>query len=200
MNQAKTALELGLDGDDLDKIINAVPDCNYAVTVRFTAIESNLQSFAKNEGLDLEPDFQRGHVWSEQQQIAYCESYVRGVLGEVGKTITFNSATWATHNRRKDSDLDKIICIDGLQRLTALRRFLAKEFKIFPHIQGGVYWDFFDGTSRNLRTPTNGVIFKVFDFQYKKDVLDYYLALNSGGTPHSQEEIERVTNLRKALK
>lgn len=199
MTESKTAEELGLDGDQVDQLINAIPAANYAVTVRLTAIESNLNSYTNNEGLDLEPDFQRGHVWTQSQQIAYCESFVRGVLGESGKTISFNSPTWATHNRRKDSDLDKIVCIDGLQRLTALRKFMEKEFKIFPHIQGGVYWDFFNGTSRSLKTPANGVIFKVFDMQYKKDILDYYLSFNGGGTPHSQEEINRIINMRKAL-
>jgi hypothetical protein len=40
--------------------------------------------------------------------------------------------------------------------------------------------------------------FAVYDFQYRREVLDHYLALNAGGTPHSAEEIERVRGLRVA--
>ena len=45
----------------------------------------------------------------------------------------------------------------------------------------------------------SGVRFQVFSFQYKKEILDYYLAFNDGGTVHTQEEIDRVRDMRKEL-
>lgn len=200
MLEPLTAEKMGYTSDDLGKIIRAVVKPNYSVHVRISSIESTLQEYADNEGLELNPDFQRGHVWTEEQQIAFCESLVRCVLGEVGRTITFNAASWATYNRKSDSDLDKIVCIDGLQRLTAVQRFYRKEFKIFKEeFEGGVYWDFFKNTRYDPNALGQGLIFNVFDMQYKKDVLDYYLAFNSGGTPHSKEEIYRVMEMRRSL-
>ena len=42
----------------------------------------------KEEGLQLNPDFQRGHVWTEPQQIAYVEFLLRG--GKSGRDFYFN--------------------------------------------------------------------------------------------------------------
>ena len=182
------------------KLIGAIPTPNYAVTIRATYIEETLKAYEESEGLELNPDFQRGHVWTRDQQIAFCESWIRCTLGDAGKTITFNSPMSAVHNKRSDADLKGMVCIDGLQRLTAVRQFMKKEFKVFSHIDGGVYWDFFDNTRFSRYSPTNGLIFQLFDMQYKKDILDYYLAFNNGGTPHSEQEIQRVLNMRQELK
>lgn len=199
MSDKVTAESLGYENNDVLKLINAIPKPNYSVNVRMSSIERTLKDYDENEGLELEPDFQRGHVWTQEQQIAYCESLVRGVLGDAGRTITFNAPSWATYNKKSDSDLDVMVCIDGLQRLTAVRKFYKKEFKIFDFIDGGVYWDFFLGTEVNPNTMGNGLIFQVFDMQYKLDVLNYYLAFNDGGTPHSKEEIQRIRAMRDEL-
>lgn len=36
---------------------------------------------------------------------------------------------------------------------------------------------------------------EVFEFQTKKELLQHYLDLNTGGTPHSKQEIERVRGM-----
>lgn len=36
---------------------------------------------------------------------------------------------------------------------------------------------------------------KVYDFQYRKDLLKFYLDINGGGTPHSQYELNRVKGM-----
>jgi hypothetical protein len=38
----------------------------------------------------------------------------------------------------------------------------------------------------------------VNDLKSKKEVLTWYIEMNAGGTPHSKEEIDRVTALRDA--
>ena len=59
--------------DQLRKIIRPLPDPRYLVDVGLTYIESQLEYFRKEYGLDLIPEFQRGHVWSQEQQIAFIE-------------------------------------------------------------------------------------------------------------------------------
>ena len=39
------------------------------------------------------------------------------------------------------------------------------------------------------------MIFHVNDLKTKKEVLQWYIEMNTGGTPHSQEEILRVKNM-----
>ncbi len=43
-------------------------------------------------GLQLNPEFQRGHVWTEKQQIAWLEYHLRG--GKSGNTIYLNNYLW----------------------------------------------------------------------------------------------------------
>lgn len=37
------------------------------------------------------------------------------------------------------------------------------------------------------------------DLQYEKDVLQWYIEMNEGGTPHTKEEIQRVKDLLSEL-
>ena len=180
-------------------LINPIPVCPYRVDVEFSDVEYVLDRYNKNYdgGLQMNPDFQRGHVWTEEQQIAYIENFIRGAVGELGRTITLSCSEFQK-DREKHSDLIGFYVVDGLQRLTAVMRFVKGEFKIFHHIDGGVDKDFFNGSGYSIRS-NQGLAFNVFRMQTKKEILDYYLAMNGGGTPHNKEEIDRVTKMRQEL-
>jgi len=47
-----------------------------------------IKDLKENYGLNMNPDFQRGHVWSKEQQIAYVEYLLKG--GASGRDIYFN--------------------------------------------------------------------------------------------------------------
>ena len=47
------------------------PDGSYAVDYPFVPLVKFIEEEVANEGLQLNPDFQRGHVWTEEQQVAY---------------------------------------------------------------------------------------------------------------------------------
>ena len=129
----------------------------------------------------MNPDFQRGHVWTEQQQIAFIEYFLKG--GKSGKVIYFNHPHWG---RYQENDMN-MVCVDGLQRLTAIRRFINDEIRAF----GGLYSEFED-TPRMIK---NGIKFNVNDLQTKAEVLQWYLDMNYTGTPHTEEELDRVRKL-----
>lgn len=137
----------------------------------------------KEYGLKLNPDFQRGNVWTEQQQISYVEYFLRG--GKSGRDIYFNDPSWRLP---AETDYDEFVCVDGLQRLTAMLKFVTNELEVF----GCYYKDFLDKPSVLLSFRIN-----VNDLQTKKEVLKWYLEMNSGGTPHSKEELVRVEAMYK---
>ena len=137
-------------------------------------------------GLQLNPEFQRGHVWTENQQIAWIEYHLRG--GKSGNTIYLNNPFWKDG---KIPDTGKYVCVDGLQRITAAQRFINNEIRIF----GSYYKEFED------RIPFGDVtmILNVNDLKTEKEVLQWYIDMNAGGTPHTSAEIERVRKMIQEL-
>ena len=53
--------------EDIEKLMDK---SSYEINVSFKQIERTLKEFEEDYGLELNPDFQRGHVWTEEQQIA----------------------------------------------------------------------------------------------------------------------------------
>jgi hypothetical protein len=156
------------------------PKSGWCVDVAWRDLEVYIAKAADPLPLDLNPDFQRGHVWTDEQRTRYVEYVLRG--GEGGKELLFNCRGW--QNVRTDHPGPYQI-IDGLQRLTAVRRFLAGELRAF-----GRYREQFQGQMRYYL----GFKWRVFELT-RAEVLQFYLDLNAGGTPHAESEIERVRAL-----
>ena len=167
-----------------------IEDGNYEIDVFLTSLESTLDNYKNEIGLDLNPDFQRGHVWNEEQQIAYVEFFLRG--GKSARVIYFNSPAYASNNEKGDLD-DTLLCVDGLQRLTSLLRFIQNEIKAF----GFYYNEFEDRQKYSLR---HSIRFNINSLKNKRDVLEWYIQFNSGGTVHTKEEIYRVKAMLEDLK
>lgn len=82
-------------------------------------------------GLDLDPDFQRGHVWNEAQQIAWLEFFIRG--GKTGRVLYFNQPSWMM---RATTAYDDFVIVDGKQRYKAIERFIGGEIKVYGSYVG----------------------------------------------------------------
>lgn len=89
------------------------------------------------------------------------------------------------------SDYDDFVCVDGLQRITAIMKFQANQLKVF-----GLHYNEFEGEPREIATKLQ---IRINDLQYEKDVLQWYIEMNAGGTPHSKEEIARVQKMMEEL-
>jgi len=151
-------------------------NASYRVNVDFDHIPLLITRYS-NLGCDFDPDFQRAHVWTTKQQIAYLEFRFRG--GMSGQEILFNHPNWlGTYE-------GQMVMVDGKQRLEAVRRFLENEIQIF----GNFYCDFTD------HLPSVGFVVAVNMLKTRREVLQWYIDLNAGGTPHSEKEIERVRAL-----
>ena len=81
-----------------------------------------------------------------------------------------------------------MVCVDGLQRFTAIKRFINNEIQVY----GSYYKEFEDSVRVSLNMKIN-----INCLQTKKEVLEWYLQINEGGTPHTKSEIDKVKNLLK---
>jgi hypothetical protein len=165
--------------DDIPKLTTCG---HYQTHIQLAYLEDKLNHWINERtcSLDINPDFQRAHVWTEDQQRAFVEYLIRG--GRSGLDIYFNCAGWM-HNY-----IGPFVLVDGKQRLEACRRFLSGELKIF------------DGHTINDFENTNflrsiDLIFHVNDLDSMEKVLIWYLEMNSGGTPHTEEELNKVRKM-----
>ena len=146
---------------------------NYTVTAEFTSILRQLKAYEDDCNLDLNPEFQRGYVWTDQQKTNYVEFMLKG--GNTGRDILFNCPFFVSDNDYDEDDpiLNRMVIVDGKQRLSAVCGFLQNEVKAF----GSYYKDF----TGKLRT-VNRLNFHINELCTRKDILQWYLELNSGGT------------------
>ena len=159
------------------------------MTLAGTSLRSKIDSYVKESNLQLEPDFQRGHVWTPEQQIRYIEFCLKG--GKSSRDLLFNDPNWTNNTCEDYTDF---VLVDGLQRLTAVLKFLRNELAVF----GGNY---FKNFTDNIRVVLRGQRFHVHinNLRSKKAVLKWYLDLNSGGVVHSQEELDRVKSMLNSI-
>lgn len=151
---------------------------SYQVNMLLHHIPEWIERHEEELGLQLNPDFQRGHVWTREQQIKYIEFILRG--GKSARTIYFNHPGWLS-NWKGD-----FVCVDGLQRLTAVMKFINNEISAF----GTFYNEFEDKIPLYIT-----LVFNVNNLQTRKEVLQWYIELNTGGTIHTEEEINKVREL-----
>lgn len=160
-------------------------DGNYKVNMSFDYLIQWLQEQQAEYGLNLNPDFQRGHVWTEEQQVAWLEHVIRG--GKNGLTLYFNDPYWMSFCEKTDEYHD-FVCVDGLQRITAIHRFMGNELMVF----GSLYKEFEDPFWLRNNISLEVV---VNNLKSRREVLQWYIDMNTGGTPHPSSEIERVRAL-----
>lgn len=156
--------------------------CNFPLAGVWRQISDWAKGADGDLRLDLNPDFQRAHVWTETQQIAWIEFILRG--GKTGRVIYLNHPRWARYNH--DSPYSEFVVVDGKQRIEAIRRFVEGEIRVF----GSLYGEFTDELHL-----TRTMLINVNDLQTKAAVLQWYLEMNAGGTAHTQEEILKVRTL-----
>lgn len=164
-----------------------VRDGSYRVNSDWKYLEEMLNNWKErctssgglaDDGLDLDPDFQRGHVWTEAQQIAFVEFALRG--GRSARELYFNNPSWQGRYTAKT------VLVDGKQRLTAARAFMAGNIPAFGHRI----------TEWTGRIPSECYfVVNMNTLQTRKEVLEWYLQINASGTPHTPEELARVREL-----
>jgi len=80
-----------------------------------------------------------------------------------------------------------MVIVDGKQRINAVLDFLNNKIKAF-----GYYHSEYEG-----KFISTSCMFDVYvaDLKHKKDVLQWYIDMNTGGTTHTSDEIIFVKSL-----
>jgi len=173
----------------LGKIIRAnslrdllISDGNYRVNHYLDLLVGTIDRYVKEYGLDLNPDFQRAHVWDMEKRVKYVEFILKG-----GKSnpIYFNCVGW------RMGGTGEMVIVDGKQRLTSLLMFLNNEFPVLKDMDNegiGFYAKEFDRIPNDIEVVVN-------DLPNRKLVLEWYLQMNKGNVAHTKEELDKVEKM-----
>jgi hypothetical protein len=141
-------------------------------------------------GIDLEPDYQRGLVWNEDQKISLIDSIFKNI--DIGKFTVIKRKWGDNPNKPTTSKLYEML--DGKQRISTLFEFYTSKFKYRGKYFYELHW-------------RDQVHFKNYRISYAEcDPLTdeqkyrYFLKLNTTGVPISEEHMERVRELWKQAK
>ena len=152
------------------------PSKKVDISIRY--LEEHIKHIEEYGKFIIQPDFQRAHVWTEKQQIAFVEFLLRG--GKSGRDIYLNCPDWDSGDTCPDT-----VVVDGLQRLTAVRKFVAGQLFVFDSY-----------TIDDFEYVNNiDLIFHTNNLKTREEVLNWYLEMNSGGTPHTEEELDKVRKM-----
>lgn len=163
------------------KDIKQFPNIHYRVNISLDYVPEKIKNWTEKDfgaKLQINPDFQRGNIWKENQQIKYIEYLLKNPTS--GKEIYFNHPNWM------GSWEGNFVLVDGLQRLTAVLKFLNNEIKVYDTY----YKDYEDRLFNSI-----DLVFNIATLKTRKEVLQWYLDFNTGGTIHSKEEIAKVKRL-----
>jgi len=129
--------------------------------------------------LDLNPPFQRAYVWTEKQKTEYIEWILKG--GESGRNIYLNHPGWM------GSFKGDFVIVDGKQRVDAALGFLDNEVQAF-----GLYYKDFEGWTDNMEFNVH-----INNLKTEKEILKWYLDMNSCGTAHTDADLDKVREMLK---
>jgi hypothetical protein len=153
---------------------------SYRVDRPWRFLETALMEVSTAAGsVNLDPVYQRGHVWTVEQQQKYVEHILRG--GTSGREIYCNCPGWMY------DFAGPYEVVDGKQRITAVLAFLRNELPVF---NGTYFRDFEDPLPYDAAFSWH-----VNDLPDQASVMRWYLEMNEGLTAHTTEELERVRQL-----
>jgi hypothetical protein len=138
--------------------------------------------------INLDPDYQRGHVWTREQAAAFVGHKLEG-----GESPTLTVQRWQDSTRPDEM-------VDGKQRFTAVLGFV--EGRIPALLSDGNYYYLSDWSPEDqplvMRSLNLVLRVRYVSCPTRADVLRLYLKLNRGGSVHTDEEIARVRALLTA--
>lgn len=153
------------------------PFASYVVNVSWDFLQHWLDEHDKDiMKLELDPFYQRGYVWNQEQKIAYVEYQLRG--GFSGRDIFWNCPSWLNFNDK----MNIIQLVDGKQRINAALGFLNDEVPAF----GLKYSEFED----ELHPMDPNFVFHVNNLKSELDVVEWYVGINTGGSVHTKKDLK----------
>lgn len=129
-------------------------------------------------GTDMNPEYQREYVWTEEDKVKLVDSIFRNI--DIGKFVF-------VHNSYHDEYLYQIL--DGKQRIRAILDFYENRF---PY--KGKFFNDLSVRDQNWFCDKTIAVAEV-ERASKQDLLRYFIILNTAGKTMSEEHIQRVREL-----
>lgn len=158
----------------------------YRISADTDGILHMIERYKKDYNLDFDPEFQRGYRWSHSQKIAFIEYLLSG--GPSGREIYFNYPRWMGTSSLNDV----MTLVDGKQRISTVMSYIKGEFSVFENI-------FY----KDLRLEDASRIFLYFnvnDLTEMKDIVTWYLSMNTGGSVHTEEDLQKAKDILNKFK
>lgn len=153
---------------------------NYRICCEISELKYNVDRYVSKYNLNIDPDFQRGYVWTIEQKTAYIEYILNG--GVSGRELYFNHPGWL------NGFGGSFELVDGKQRINAICEFFDNKVPIFD----GNY-------CQDIENP-KWFIYEVFiniNNLSEKDVPDRYISMNNGGTIHTKDDLDIAKKIKK---
>jgi hypothetical protein len=164
----------------------------------------------------LDPPYQRGSVWTEDQRVALIESWLRGLPAGVIILADRGTELWrqSTGDDPYREGRGLWAVIDGKQRLTTAIRWFNGELAVpsswFPADQVETTEDTDDGpyvrytglTLAGQRIFTNRALFMIAETKSCATVADearFYLLVNGGGTAQTGDDMANAARVAGAI-
>jgi hypothetical protein len=167
--------------------------------------------------IDLNPPYQRGQVWDEDQRIALIRSWLLGLPTGVLILSDRAQSNWAagTGDIFRTDGAAIWALIDGKQRVSSAMAWYNNEFAVpaswFPadlvetteQTADGLYVRHGGLTVPGQRRFEHRATFAVADFKTASTIADeaeIYLLVNGGGTPQAAEDMRRAAAIAAPTK
>lgn len=161
----------------LNLVKQLVPDCTYRVDFGMLRMEAFIEQYQ----IDMDPPYQRDYVWDIHQK----QKFV-GALIQNPNSIPIFWFNWKNKSHTKGAEI-----VDGKQRMKALLEWGQGKFEAICPCEETFHVDQLDENSK--RYASYMCTCKMhFVCLSPIEVMKFYLALNSGGTIHSSEDLSKV--------
>lgn len=171
----------------LRRLIRPVRIPAWEFDLPWDALEAFLRGLERDFGaVEMEPDFQRSHAWSEDQTRRFIEDALRGVCGPQHMVVCFNQPA-----QPGDLSAGQVLCLDGLRRMEAVLGFLAG--RVLPF---GLSVDDLRGTEFSHQSLGLYLRVRMYDFAYRHELLSHYLDLHAGRPQHSWASLDNIRRLQ----
>jgi len=134
-------------------------------------------------GVDFDVDYQRDHVWVQDDKIELINSIFNNI--DIGKFV------FVQRNMGVDAKLYEIL--DGKQRLTAICEFFEDRF-----LYHGFYYSELSNSDKS-KFKSHGITFGCLENPNKKAIFETFIKLNTCGKPMAIEHLDKVKRLLDEL-
>jgi hypothetical protein len=159
--------------EDIIEIDSLIENDDIRFSYSQRMLDSLISTYYSGAGLDLNPSYQRGNVWTEDQKVALIDSIFKNI--DIGKRRPFRE------ERQHYYEM-----LDGKQRLTAVLDFIEEKFRY----KGKLFSELHRRDQNHLENYS--ISYAETEPLTEKQKYRYFIKLNTTGTPMDKMHLANV--------